>query len=69
VLVTVDTVRPDPSAAHSTVAIGEGINEDGDRITFVGEARLMSAIAQDLGGDEPIEVELESYQIIGREPA
>lgn len=69
--VTVDTVRPDPSAAHSTLAIGEGVNEAGERVTFAGEVRHMGAIAKALadGSGEDVQVELESYQILTRETA
>lgn len=50
--------------AGSTIGFGEGTTDDGRTVRFVGDHRPMLDIGMALGhSDEPIEVELEDWQI------
>lgn len=66
--VTVDTVRtaPHDGPGPSTVAIGEGVTDTGERITFVGEYNPMVNLYVAIEAGESPVVHLEPYQIIGR---
>ena len=49
--------------AGSTIGFGEGIDEEGRTVKFVGDHRQMYHVGMALSGDEPVEVELEDWQI------
>lgn len=50
--------------AWSTVGFGKGVDENGEDVKFVGDHRAMLNIGRSLGSDEPVEVELEDWQVV-----
>lgn len=73
--VTVDTIRPDDSVrapgavGPSSIAIGEGLADNGDRVTFAGDYRAMVNLYIAVKAGEGPVVQVEPYQIIKRESA
>lgn len=56
------------AATGGSIAIGYGYEvESGDRIKFAGDTRMMAVIHEALEAEEVVEVELEGWEILGRE--
>jgi len=56
--------------AGSTIGYGQGIDEDGNTVRFAGDHRPLRQLGQALAGaDEPILVEVESWQVVAVEEA
>jgi hypothetical protein len=56
--------------AWSTIGYGIGVDEDGYRVRFVGDHRSLRQLGEVLAGaTEPIEVEVEDWQIVSVEEA
>ena len=62
-LVTVDTVHT-PASGMSTIVTASGLDEKGRRVTFAGDHRPMSGLAEAVEYEGEVEVELESWQIL-----
>ena len=61
-IVTVDRVS---IPAWSTIGYGYGYDTDGNEVSFVGDHRPLRHLGEALAeADEPIEVELEDWQVI-----
>lgn len=51
---------------EGSVTVARGITDEGDYVSFAGDARPMAAIADALEQGEDVEVEIDAWQVLYR---
>lgn len=51
--------------AYSTLGFGEGLTDEGRAVRFAGDHRMMHDLGEAVATGDPIEAEIESWQVIG----